>query len=466
MEAAQGTAVLTQRPYQQEGTDRLREASRAVLADEPGLGKTNQLLMAAEGRTLIISPAMLEDVWMSEDPRDPGELARWRPDLLEQGLVEWVGYSSVCDRGEDSRGRLSKVLEVPRPQYKGPWDTLILDESHYIKERNTRWTKAIGKIRTDRLFMATGTPLPNWGHEIYTTLRFLYPDQAKPKGQFGSYWRWVAQWFAVSANQFNAQARDVGGLLPGWDWEDFAIGNGLQGRWIRRVRDEVLPDMPPLTQQVITLEMTAPQAALYKRLKKDLYAQVEETGNEIISWSKSGVWTKLLKLTTGIESEDTDYPHYSNKISAVRELMIGRDHPTLVFAMFRNTAEKVAEALRQDGHRVGVISGAYSVPDRKATAKEFRRGDLDVLVGTLGTMSEGLTLTGADTCIFVERDPRPSKNEQALRRIHRYGQTRPCLSIDLVTPRSADSTMLKLLSEKSDQQMAALTAFDLIQMLD
>lgn len=459
-------ADLQQREYQVDGTEFLHRAGRAVLADEPGLGKTNQLLLAAEGRTLVISPAMLQDVWMSEDPRDLGEVARWRPDLLEQGLVHWAGYSSVCDRGIDSRGRRSRVLETPRPELAGPWDTVILDESHYVKERKTRWTIATQKIQTDRLYMATGTPLPNWGHEIFTTLQLLYPEAARPKQWLGSYWRWVAQWFSVTANPHNVQARDVGSLLPGWSWEDFAEGNHLQGRWLRRMRDDVLSDMPPLTQQVMKLEMEPAQAKLYKQLKKDLYAQVEETGNEIISWSKSGVWTKLLKLTTGIEVEDPEYPKYGNKISALREIMVGRNHPTLVFAMFRNAAEKAAEALRQDGHSVGVISGAYSVADRKLTAKAFRRGELDVLVGTLGTMSEGLTLTGADTCVFLERDPRPSKNEQAVRRIHRYGQTRPCLSIDLVTPNSADSAMLKLLGLKTDQQMAALTAFDLIQQLD
>ena len=85
------------------------------------------------------------------------------------------------------------------------------------------------------------------------------------------------------------------------------------------------------------------------------------------------------------------------------------------------------------------------------------------LIGTIATMSEGFTLTQADTCIFLERDPRPSKNEQARRRIHRIGQERPCLSIDLVTPRSVDETMLKLVQEKTDHQMAVLTAFDLVQ---
>lgn len=445
---------MQQRSYQQEGTQFLKTAGRGILADEPGLGKTNQLLMAAEGRTLIVSPAMLEDVWMSKDERDPGEIQRWRPDLD----ATWTSYSSLCQR--DGR----KVLPKPRPEWDQQWDTVIFDESHYLKERKTLWTQAAQKLKTDRLFLATGTPLPNWGHEIFTSLQLMYPEHTKPGGMFGSYWRWVSQWFHVVPSQHNPQARTVGSLLPGWSWDDFTEQNLMGGKWLRRWRDDVLTDLPPLDQQRIYVEMTPEQAKVYKQVKKDLYAEIESTGNEIISWSRAGSHTKLLKLCTGIESEDPDYAKDGCKISALREIMADRTSPTLVFTVFRNSAEAVARAMRAEGRSVGVISGDYSLDARKATARSFRAGEIQVLVGTLGTISEGLTLTAADTCVFLERDPRPSKNEQALRRIHRFGQERPCLSIDLVTKGTVDVPLLALLAEKSDQQMAAMTAFDLAQL--
>lgn len=446
------TSTPTLRPYQWDGVEFLCEGERVILADEPGLGKTAQLLTAAEGRTLVVSPAMLEDVWADE--------ARiWRPDLD----LTWVSYSSLCDRIADAKGRKTVPVPKPRPEYREHWDTVILDESHYIKERKTRWTGAVQDLSTDRVFMATGTALPNWAYEIYTSLCIMFPEDVKPKGWLGSYWRWAGEWFQVTANRHNAQARDIGDLQGGLTWDDFAEGNRLKGRWLRRLRDEVLPDLPPMTQQVIQLAMTPEQAKVYKLVKKELYARVEETGNEIISWSKSGVHTKLMKLCTGVEAEDEEYTSFGCKISAVRELMVGRTHPTLLFTAYRSTCRKTAGALEADGFRVGQISGDYSVSDRKAAAKAFQKGELDVLVGTLGTISEGLTLTAADTCIFIERDPRPSKNEQALRRIHRMGQDRPCLSIDLVTLGTVDVEMVKWLREKSDHQMAAMTAFDLLQ---
>ena len=459
-------AALKQRPYQADGTRFLRERGRAILADEAGLGKTNQLLLGAEGRTLVVSPAMLEDVWIGMDESDPGEALRWRPDLIDQGLLTWTSYSSLCARGPDKKGNMTKVLPRPADDVRGHWDTIIFDEAHYLKGRDTNWTLAAKMLQSDRCYLATGTPLVNWAHEIFMPLCLVFPEEAKPKKRLGSYWRWVEHWFSTSPSEHGGpHSRDVGDLLPGWAWEDFAEGNQLGGRWLRRRRDDVLADLPPLTQQVIEVRMTAAQQQVYRRLKKELYARIEETGHEIVSWSKSGVWVKLMKLCTGIEVEDENYSGTGAKIGTCVELVRERTHPTLVYTAFRASAERTASALRGVGKRVAVVSGDYSDRERKDTVRRFRAGHYDVLVGTLGTISEGLTLTAADTCIFLERDPRPSKNEQALRRIHRYGQDRPCLSIDLVAAGTVDENIRALLATKTDQQMAAMRAFDAIQLV-
>jgi len=450
-----------QRPYQQLGTSWLAKVERGILADEPGLGKTNQLLMAAEGDTLVVSPAMLEDVWSDE-------AMMWRPDLVDVGSLTWVSYSSLCGRGPDKQGRMTVPLTAPKVEYQRHWDTIILDESHYVKERKTRWTKAAQSLRTDQLFLATGTALPNWAHEIFTSLQLLFPSRARAGQEYGSYWRWIGKWFQTDQNRFakmqgNAHARDIGGLWPHITWEEFALGNHLDGHWLRRLRDDVLPDLPPLDRQTIEIPLTEDQRRYYNQVRKEMYAYIEETGNEVVSWSKSGIHTKLMKMCTGVEVEDETYPKWGNKISAIRELMVGRTRPVVIFTMFRSTARQIYKALSQDGLSCTTITGDYAVAARKAHARDFQAGKADVLIGTFGAMAEGLTFTRADTVIFAERDPRPSKNEQAVRRIHRFGQQYPCLAIDLVSKGTVDVAMLKWLAEKSDQQMAAMTAFDLVQ---
>jgi SNF2 family DNA or RNA helicase len=456
---------MQQRPYQTTGSEFLRQAGRAILADEPGLGKSNQLLLAAEGRTLIVSPAALQDVWVSNHPEDLGEAQKWRPDLVEEGNIVWSSYHGLRHYARNDNGNLvpTEHLDV---DLRERWDTVIFDESHNLKERNTTWTKAAAAIKTDRLYLATGTAIPNWAHEIFTALKFIHPEEAKIRRKFGSYWRWVGEWFRLSPSEHADKVQVIGDLLPGFTWEDFARdGCWLEGKWLRRERDEVLPDLPPMTSQTIRCPMAERQKAVYRRLEKDLYAMVEETGTELISWSAGGAYAKLMQLATGLEIVDPEYKGVSGKMAVLLELMANRTRPTVIFTMFRATAEKAAELLRAQGRRVGVISGNYTSAQRKDEAQRFRLGQTEVLVGTYGTMSEGFTFTRADTAIRVERDARPSKNEQAIRRIHRIGQESPCLAIDLVAPASVDTVMLKLLAQKTDEQMAAMRAFDLVQLL-
>lgn len=437
-------------PHQIVGTDFLTTAGRAVLADEAGLGKTRQAIDAAEGRTLVLAPAMLTGVW--ED-----ELALWRPDF--QATI--VGYSSLCERIENKKGQRVLVQERPWREYAGPWDTVICDEAHYLKGRKTKWTNALAKIRSDRLFMLTGTPMPNWGHEIFMFLRLLYPKDKR----FTSYWRWVGNWFELGYNRFSGQQSQVGPMRSWATWEDLARECGLTGHWLRREEDTV--SLPPMRHQTIRCPLTVEQERVYKRLKKEAYALIEETGHEIISWSSGGVWTKLLKITTGLGVEDpTLGARHSSKLAALLDVMAERTHPTVIFCTFRSTAELVSTMLAAElGRNSTVIHGGFPMKHRQETARGFAHGKYDVLVGTYGTISEGFTFTRADTSIFIERDPRPTKRHQALKRIHRIGQTKPCLAIDLVAPNTCDSAMLDLLAEKTDDQMAAMQGFEAAQLL-
>lgn len=451
---------MEQRDYQRRGSDWLHDRGRGILGDDPGLGKSNQVLVAAEGRTLVVSPALLRDNWMGNED-EAGECAMWRPDLIEQGLITWTSYSMLTDRGSNAKGRMSVVLDKPRLEYQGPWDTVIYDEAHYLKGRKTKWALAAQKIKADRVYCATGTPIVNWAYEVFMLLRLMYPGEAGPGKKFGNYWNWVGTWFQVTPSYHNPEARDIGNLHAGWTWEEFAQGNGLDTRWLRRERDQVIKDLPPMTKQVMSVKMGLDQEKVYKALKKDLFAVIAETGNEVMSWTSGGIWPKLLKVSTGLEAEDPAVTKLGSKLATVLELMAERHHPTLLFCAFRNTAARLVAELNKAGHPALLVSGALSTAERRRNIQDFKAGRATALVGTIPTMAEGLNLMVADTAIMVERDPRPSKNEQCIRRMHRIGQTRPCLVIDLVTPNTVDSDLVKLLASKTDHQLAAMTGFEM-----
>lgn len=460
---------LKLRPYQQEGVEFLRRSGRAMLCDEMGLGKTAQMILASEGRTLVIAPAMVLDTgtWTRE-------IAKWGgdPDRFTQ-----VSYSSLNAREG------SKLLREVNAALDGHWDTLILDEAHYCKNTKARRTQAVKALskRSDRVYLATGTPIPNWPHEIFVPLQMMFPEDAKPKGKLGSYWRWIDEWFTTAASPYSDFDFVVKGLKdckPSCKLNDplkpcehylaFAAAN-FQDRFLQRLRDDVLTDLPPLTEEQIPVPMTVAQEREYKRMKKDFIATVDD--DEVVAWNDAAKNTLLDKITTGLGMiQDPTSLNGSGKFEMLREDLAERYRPTLVVAHYRSSVEACAQLARDLGRSARVLHGGTPKADRLSAAEEFQNGKVDVLVGSFDTISEGLQLTAADMCILVEYSYKPHRNQQVIRRIHRLGQDRPCTIRDYVSVtqkggKTLDGHKRDLVNNKTYSQTQTLSAARFKQML-
>jgi SNF2 family DNA or RNA helicase len=430
-----------QRSYQAEGSAFLRQVERGVLADEPGLGKTNQAILAAEGRTLVVVPAVLLVNWQRE-------LAEWRAPGQEFTLTT---YSRLCKRGE--RNTVSPVL---RPEWQGRWDTVIFDECHALRNRQANWTKAALKLKSERTYLLSGTPLAGWAWDVWPLLRLVNPGDDFAR----SFWRWADHWFKSWEPPYR-KGRELTGLRDGFTWEDFAQGTGLADRWLRRTMDEVLTELPPLTREVLEVELQGEQAKAYRSLKKDLVAEVER--GLLVSWHSGDQFVKLAQLATGLGVAVPDYGvRQSAKLEALGSLLQERTRPSLVFAHFRQSAQLAAETARGQGKTAGVLHGGVPLEERQRLVDSFQAGELDVLAGTFGVMAEGLTLTAADLVVFLERSPRLLYNFQAERRVQRFGQERPCLRVDLVARGTVDERLLERLAAKGEVEAGIVEALELL----
>lgn len=433
--------------FQDDGIRWLAGRPKGLLGDEPGLGKTRQLLLAAEGATLVVAPAMLVGVWKDE-------IARWRPDLD----VELVPYTKLCATEKGPRGGTVPLPQL-KPEYRRHYDTLIFDEAHYLKGRKTTWSLAARKLTADRLWMATGTPIPNWAQDLFVLIQMLH-DAGDPR--WSSYWRWAKRWFEV----YRVFGLTVGNLLDDSDagWAEFQRAN-LGGVFLRRTWDDVPEQLPPLRRQTIECKMTPAQAKFYRELKKNYLATLPEIGVEVSCWSAGALATQLVRVSTGLESLHSE-ARGSGKLNVVRELLLGwGDAPAVLACHFKSTV-RALEQLVVDVGREPVVVDGDTPPDRRfALAKQFQEGRGDTLVASIESVAEGLTLTRADRMVFVEKSYRPSRNEQVSRRIRRIGQDRPVLEIDLVTPGTVDARIRSLLTKKTDQQMKALPAAEFAGLL-
>jgi SNF2 family DNA or RNA helicase len=436
-----------------------------------GLGKTRQLLESAEGETLIVGPQMVLSggVWSDEH-------ALWRPELsLTQAAYTGLNARKTTIGPKGKPG--SKPVNALRDEFKNRRvDTLIFDEAHYLKGRDTYWGWAARQLakRADRVYLSTADPIPNYADEAYALLQLIYPDEAKPGGEFGSYWRWASKYFDTTPTRWSKGLPSVGDLLacrpeclrrPTWDpcehYLDFAKAN-FGDRFLRRLRSDVL-DLPLLTERTVQTPMVPDQKQLYQQLRKQ-YVAWARNGKEIVAWNSAALNVQLLKACVGLEVLDAGAG--SGKLQQLRDdLADRRGQPTLVFAHFHDTLEAcaaVARALRVDH---AVVHGGKTDKHNRKAVRRFKEGRMNVLFGSLELLAEGHTLVAADLAIFVERSYKVYRNRQALRRLHRLGQTRPVTAITYETPNSLDSRVTELLATKTDRALRHLKAAELARLL-
>lgn len=451
------------RPYQVEGVRWLQSGRpRKLLADEPGLGKSRQLIEASEGRTLVVAPAMVLDGGTWRD-----EVARWADD---PDRFTTVSYSMLNAREKTSKGG-TKPIDALRDEYAGHWDTVILDEAHYVKGRKTSWTNAARKLQSDRMYLATGTPFPNWAHEMFVPLQLIYPEESKSGQRFGSYWRWASEWFDTTPTRWSRGMPSVGEMLacrpacfdlPPYDpcehYKQFAAAN-LGNNFLQRLRDDVLTELPPLTEVVVETPMVPAQAKVWNALKKDFVAWAED-GREVAAWTESALHVKLDMLSSGLEVVDAGTG--SGKFDRMLMDLENRARPALVVAHYKKTLHAAARIAQERLKlRVRVVDGGTPRGERRTAIEDFKAGRVDVLFGSLATIAEGLTLTVADMIIFLEKSFLPSRNIQAMRRIHRLGQDRPVTALFYKTPKIDDGKW-QLVDTKTDRQIRTMRAAELI----
>ena len=451
------------REHQVENVEWIKRVGRGLLADEPGLGKSRSALegLAGADRVLIVAPSLVLQAGVWDD-----EVELWGSDDTRYFASP---YSMLNDRIKTGKGSGTRPVKRLRPEWRGHWDALIVDESHYIKGRDTSWTWAVDQIakNSDSLLLMTGTPIPNWAHEVFTLLRTIYPDEAHPGRKYGSFWRWAEQWFDTSPTRFSNGNPVVGDMLactpacgrrdsddPCEHYVAFARDN-FGERYMRHLRADHL-DLPPLRFQDINTPLDLDARRAYKELKKDFATSVR--GNEVLAWSQGAKNVMMDKLTTSPWLLHKEGEPHGGKFEYLRKDLQARDEPTLVLAHYRDSVEGANRVAASIGKRTAYVHGGTSDKQNAAAVKAFKRGRLDVLVGSLETLAEGLTLTIANEAIFVERSYKPSRNTQATYRIHRMGQTQACTIRRYITPNSVDQNKEKLLTAKTDHQMRTLTA--------
>lgn len=455
-------------PFQEENIEWIRRVRNGLLADEPGLGKSRSALegLAGAEKVLIIAPSLIIEtgVWHEE-------VERWGDDNTEYRVAPYSQLNHRVKTGKGSGTRPTKKLADTWRAFKH-WDAVILDEAHYIKSQDSMRTWAVKQIsrRSDQMVLLTGTPIPNWAHEAFMLLQMIYPEKAYAGRELGSFWRWAERWFDCEPSVYGGEhSKVVGDLLgctpkcalrspdaPCKHYERFAQEN-FGDHYMRHLRSQHL-DLPPIEYSDIPTPMDLSTKRSYRELKNDFATDVGD--QEILAWSTGAKNVLLDRMTTSPWLLNPVGEPHGGKLDYLHRDLSSMDEPVLVLAHYRTSVEAATRVAQNAGRRAAYIHGGTTDLQNARTVRDFKAGKLDVLVGSLETLAEGLTLTVASTAIFLERSYKPSRNTQATFRIYRLGQDKACRIIRYLTPNSIDTGKEKLLAAKNDHQMRVLTAAD------
>ena len=429
------------RPYQVDGYRWLARLGRwgagACLADDMGLGKTVQSLAvllerAPQGPALVVAPTSVVANWVDE-------ARRFAPTLNVKVYTGQVGSRAALlddpqpfDLYVTTYGLLQNDVEALADV---PWHTAILDEAQAIKNPTAKRARAAKRLQADFRIVTTGTPIQNNLMDLHSLFGFLNP------GLLGSQDRFRAN-FAEPVERdgdFDAQARLRRIIAP------FIL---------RRLKTEVLDDLPERTEITLHVTLSPEEAGLYETLRRRAVEEMASTEDAGMSPGERGfaLLAHLTRLRLAccnprlVLDTPVDVPSSAKleTFAATLDELLQNRHKVLVFSQFVQHLKLVAEYLDDAGISYQYLDGSTPAKARRERIAAFQSGDGDVFLISLKAGGVGLNLTAADYVIHMDPWWNPAVEDQASDRAHRIGQTRPVTIYRLVAEGTIEEQIVDL----------------------
>lgn len=399
-------------PFQREGVEFLNERHRAYLADEMGLGKTVQAAVAAseclwdDSEVVVVCPASVVENWKRE----------W--DEWATGLrpVHVISYSKLI-----RPSWRNKLPEHP--------DLVIFDEAHYLKTGKAKRTKAAiqyAKSTAGRVWLLSGTPMPNDPRELYPVLKGFWPELLEELGTTTAF-KYMDRFCVWTENEWGYR---VWGLKPAAKKE---LVPALRRIFLRRKLADVALDLPPLRFTVERLPKDTELAHKLALLGADMESDDESlsTLRRVLGEYKARpIGNKLIEELREDLSLSLVVLYHHRRTGAILRDMIARNYNVVGF-----DGSTPAEARQQ---AIDLFQNAD--PSRNMNARVF--------LAQQTAAGIGINLTRATEIVLVEPSWSPEDNAQAIKRIHRIGQDRPCRARLFAVPGSLDDALMSALARK------------------
>jgi len=439
----------TLRPYQAHGCRWLQYLHQhklgGCLADDMGLGKTIQALamlssIYPEERrpSLIVMPAMLLENWRREIQAFAPNL---RADLYhgpERDVADIKDRRLILTTYNTVRLDIS-ALEQRTFHY------VILDESQAIKNLAARSTKAILRLKAQRRLALSGTPVENNLGDLYSLFHFLIP------GMLGSRATFNQQFADPIQRQGDKEAAA-------------ALRRKIHPFVLRRMKDDVLAELPEKTEQTLYVAMSPAQRRLYDERRAFFQAALARARRSGSRRQRGLLIAKALETLRQVASMPESQSEGLAPSAKRRVLMarlteaVANGHKALVFSNFRSPLEWIGKDLEKAGISFLTMTGAT-----RGRGRLMRRFQTDLTINvflmTLKTGGVGLNLTDANDVFLFDPWWNRAAERQAVDRAHRIGQKRPVFVYRLITRDSVEEK-IEALQERKQTMIDAVMPSD------
>mgnify|MGYP000205929814 CR=1 FL=1 len=428
------------RPYQSYGYKWLKYLHEhklgGCLADDMGLGKTLQAISILSSvypkekkSSLIIMPRSLLFNWEREVEKFAPQLSTYTYYNNNRDLEQAQKSNLIFTTYAMVRNNVEKFQEEN-------FYYVILDESQNIKNLNSQSTKSVLLLKCAHRLALSGTPMENNLSELYSLFRFLNPSM------FGSFKNFSDQFLKpIQKNNDDIAAQN--------------LKKKIYPFLLRRLKKDVLPELPAKTEQILYVEMSESHAKLYHEKRAFFKATIDSAiAANGLNNSKLYVFQALSELRQVASSPEKFSDGLVN--SAKKEMLkkyiedlIASDRKALIFANYLFSIESISKLLGSMEIQFVAMTGATK--NRQELVNKFQTdSECKIFLMTLKTGGTGLNLTSADTIFIYEPWWNLAAENQAIDRAHRIGQKQKVLAYKLITKDTIEEKILELQLKKGE----------------
>ena len=430
------------RPYQVVGFQWLKTLAYygmgGILADDMGLGKTLQAIVYIcsnpGDKSLVVCPTSLAYNWQDEfekfAPHIKTCIVSGSPEERRAAL-DGAGEADVLIT---TYPLIRKDIEWYR---EFEFHHFFIDEAQFIKNPGSLSAKAVKAVSAKHRFALTGTPVENALSELWSIFDFVMPGFFPRYSKFSDIYE-----------------------KPIMRGEDESVMQELKARIqpfiLRRMKKQVLKELPDKMETMRMAEMTKKQRKIYLSYLSRIQEEMQErrgidSGTDRIQILSA--LTRLRQICCHPATFVENYAGGSGKLDLLMEQLpdiLDAGHSVLVFSQFTSMLSLIAEALGQTGIPYFYLAGQTKAADRKRYVKEFNEGAVKVFLVSLKAGGTGLNLIGADTVIHFDPWWNPAVEEQATDRAYRIGQNKKVHVIKYVMKDSIEEKIYQLQRKKKE----------------